>query len=54
MRERGWIRSVALATENDQPLVASLPEHYVVVAISALEYPPFRAGDGSPVLGERR
>lgn len=35
-------------------VVASVPEYDVVVAISALEDPPVRARDGSPVLGERR
>ncbi|MEF8828146.1 MAG: hypothetical protein V5A49_03880 [Haloarcula sp.] len=54
MCERGRICTVALAAENDQPLVASIPEYDVVVVISALEDPPVRAGDGSPVLGERR
>ncbi len=54
MCEWGWVRSVTLAAEHDQPLVATLPEYDVVVAISALEDPPVRARDGSPVLGERR
>ena len=34
MYERGRICTVALAAENDQPLVASIPEYDVVVAIS--------------------
>ena len=54
MYERGRICTVALAAENDQPLVASIPEYDVVVAISALEDPLVRTRDGSPVLGERR
>jgi hypothetical protein len=51
MREQGWIRSVTPAAEHDRPLVASLPEHDVVVAISELEDPPVGAGDGRLLLG---
>jgi hypothetical protein len=54
MYERGRICTVALAAEHDQPLVASIPEYDVVVAISALEEPLVRVRDGSPVLGDRR
>lgn len=54
MCERGRICTVALAAENDQPLVGSIPEYNVVVAINALEDLPVQAGDGSSVLGERR
>lgn len=54
MCERGRICTVALAAEHDQPLLAPIPEYDVVVAISALEHSSIRAGDGSPVLGERR
>ncbi len=54
MCERGRICTVALAAEYDQPLLPPIPEYDVVVAISALEDPPVRARDGSPVLGERR
>ena len=54
MCERGRICPVALTAENDQPLVASIPEYDVMVAISALEHSSIRARDGLPVLGERR
>jgi len=42
MHGRGRIRSVSLATQDDEPLVDLLTKHDAVVAVSALEDPPRR------------